>query len=199
MRRHFTLVLKGHIALDRIQFPKGTSGAQVDAFARAPLWQAGLDFDHGTGHGIGSFLCVHEGPARIAKSGTVPLEPGHDPLQRARLLQNRRLRHPHRNLVTVIEVDAPPGGERPLLGFENLTRVPLDRKLIGRAMLDESEQMWIDAYHALVRADLDEMLDGSAHRWMLAATGPLPDRASHLRQDRPLSIVTEPAQLVLGL
>ena len=130
MKRHYTLVLKGHIALDRAVFPVGTSGAQIDAFARAPLWQAGLDFDHGTGHGIGSFLCVHEGPARIAKSGTVPLKPGmilsNEPGYYKPGAYGIRIE----NLVVVKEVETPEGGERELLGFENLTRVPLDRRLI---------------------------------------------------------------------
>jgi len=170
MRRHFTLVLKGHIALDRIKFPKGTSGAQIDAFARAPLWQAGLDFDHGTGHGIGSFLCVHEGPARIAKSGTVPLKPG-------MILSNEPGYYKPggygiriENLVAVTKLETPHGGERELLGFENLTRVPLDRKLIGLDMLTADERSWIDAYHALVRTDLEGLLDGTAKAWMLAET-----------------------------
>ena len=173
MRRHYTLVLKGHIALDRIQFPKGTSGAQIDAFARAPLWQAGLDFDHGTGHGIGSFLCVHEGPARIAKSGTVPLKPG-------MILSNEPGYYKPggygiriENLVAVKEIETPPGGERELLGFENLTRVPLDRQLIDLAMLSDDERAWIDAYHALVRADLEPILEGSSTAWMIEKTEPL--------------------------
>jgi Xaa-Pro aminopeptidase len=173
MKRHYTLVLKGHIALDRIQFPKGTSGAQIDAFARAPLWQAGLDFDHGTGHGIGSFLCVHEGPARIAKSGTVPLKPG-------MILSNEPGYYKPggygiriENLVIVKPVETPPGGERELLEFENLTRVPLDRQLIDLAILTDDERAWVDAYHTLVRADLQGLLEDAPSAWMLAATEPL--------------------------
>ena len=102
MCRHFTLVLKGHIAIAQVLFPKGVSGAQLDSFARQALWRAGLDFDHGTGHGIGSYLCVHEGPQRIAKTGTVALRARHDRLQRAGLLSGRRVRHPDRE----------PGGRR---------------------------------------------------------------------------------------
>jgi len=173
MKRHYTLVLKGHIALDRIQFPKGTSGAQIDAFARAPLWQAGLDFDHGTGHGIGSFLCVHEGPARIAKTGTVPLKPGmilsNEPGYYKPGAYGIRIE----NLVVVTEVETPKGGERELLGFENLTRVPLNRQLIMTSMLTEEERAWIEAYHAVVRTDLDDLLKGRARDWMLAATASL--------------------------
>lgn len=170
MKRHYTLVLKGHIALDRIKFPVGTSGAQLDTLARYPLWQAGLDFDHGTGHGIGSYLCVHEGPARIAKSGSVPLRPG-------MILSNEPGYYKPggygiriENLVTVIDVGIPNGGERQLLGFENLTRVPLDRALIDTAMLNEDERAWVDAYHALVRKDLQGLLEGAAKGWMDQAT-----------------------------
>ena len=173
MRRHYTLVLKGHIALDRIQFPVGTSGAQIDAFARAPLWQAGLDFDHGTGHGIGSFLCVHEGPARIAKSGTAPLKPGmilsNEPGYYRPGAYGIRIE----NLVIVANKETPKGGERELLGFENVTRVPLDRRLIDEAMLSSDERAWINAYHALVRKDLGPFLDADVGAWMADATEPL--------------------------
>lgn len=173
MKRHYTLVLKGHIALDRAVFPKGTSGAQIDTFARQHLWQAGLDFDHGTGHGIGSFLCVHEGPARIAKSGTVPLKPGmilsNEPGYYKPGAYGIRIE----NLVVVKDVDTPEGGERELLGFDNLTRVPLDRRLIKMSMLTDDERMWIDGYHALVRQDLAPLLDGAAKAWMTMATTPL--------------------------
>ena len=96
MRERFTLVLKGHIAIARAVFPDGIAGAQLDPFARQALWHAGLDFDHGTGHGVGSYLSVHEGPARISKLGNTRAQARHDPVERARLLQNRRLRHPHR-------------------------------------------------------------------------------------------------------
>ncbi|MGI9505452.1 MAG: aminopeptidase family protein P, partial [Geminicoccaceae bacterium] len=173
MCRHYTLVLKGHIALDRAMFPVGTSGAQIDAFARAPLWQAGLDFDHGTGHGIGSFLCVHEGPARIAKSGTVPLKPGmilsNEPGYYKPGAYGIRIE----NLVIVANKETPKGGERELLGFENVTRVPLDRRLIDETMLSSDERAWINAYHALVRKDLEPFLDADVGAWMADATEPL--------------------------
>ena len=170
MRRHYTLVLKGHIALDRIRFPAGTSGAQIDAFARAPLWQAGLDFDHGTGHGIGSFLCVHEGPARIAKSGTVPLKPGMILSNEPGYYRTGAYGIRIENLVIVQEIETPKGGERDLLGFENLTRVPLDRRLIETSILTHDERAWIDAYHDLVRRDLEPLLDDGAKAWMTLAT-----------------------------
>ncbi len=162
MCERYTLVLKGHIALDRVQFPVGTSGAQIDILARHPLWQRGLDFDHGTGHGIGSYLCVHEGPARIAKSGMVPLKPGMILSNEPGYYQPGAYGIRIENLVTVTDVGIPPGGERSLLRFENLTRVPLDRRLIATSMLDAEELAWIDAYHALVRRDLEGLLEGRA-------------------------------------
>ena len=173
MRERYTLVLKGHIALDRVQFPVGTSGAQLDTLARHPLWQAGLDFDHGTGHGIGSYLCVHEGPARIAKTGAVPLKPGmilsNEPGYYKPGAYGIRIE----NLVAVKEASKPGGGERKLLEFENLTRVPLDRKLIEASLLTVDERAWIDAYHALVRQDLLPLLAESARAWLITSTGPL--------------------------
>lgn len=173
MCERYTLVLKGHIALDRVQFPVGTSGAQIDILARHPLWQRGLDFDHGTGHGIGSYLCVHEGPARIAKSGMVPLKPGMILSNEPGYYQPGAYGIRIENLVTVTDVGIPPGGERSLLRFENLTRVPLDRRLIATSMLDAEELAWIDAYHALVRRDLEGLLEGRALDWMIEATQPL--------------------------
>ncbi|MGH1480126.1 MAG: aminopeptidase P family protein [Geminicoccales bacterium] len=178
MRRHYTLVLKGHIALDRAMFPVGTSGAQIDAFARAPLWQAGLDFDHGTGHGVGSFLCVHEGPARIAKTGTIPLKPGmilsNEPGYYKPGAYGIRIE----NLVVVKEIKTPEGGERDLLGFENLTRAPLDRRLIDLTLLTDEECAWVDAYHSIVKADLEPLLDASAKAWMRQSTE-RPDAGRH--------------------
>ena len=173
MRRHYTLVLRGHIALDRAVFPKGTSGAQIDAFARAPLWQAGLDFDHGTGHGIGSFLCVHEGPARIAKSGTVPLKPGMILSNEPGYYKPGSYGIRIENLVIVKKVETPEGGERELLGFDNVTRVPLDSRLIDVQLLNAEERAWIEAYHAMVRRDLEPLLEGASTDWLLQATQPL--------------------------
>ncbi len=173
MRERYTLVLKGHIALDRVQFPVGTSGAQLDTLARHPLWQAGLDFDHGTGHGIGSYLCVHEGPARIAKTGAVPLKPGmilsNEPGYYKAGAYGIRIE----NLVAVKEAGKPDGGERKLLEFENLTRAPLDRKLIEASLLTTDERAWIEAYHALVRQDLLPLLPESAKAWLMTNTEPL--------------------------
>ncbi len=155
MRERFTLVLKGHIAIARAVFPDGIAGAQLDPFARQALWAHGLDFDHGTGHGVGSYLSVHEGPARISKLGNIAAQARHDPVERARLLQSRRIRHPDR------EPGAGGGGrrrsrarEKPLNAFETLTLAPIDRRLIERKLLDAGEMAWLDAYHARVAATL---------------------------------------------
>ncbi|MDP4024246.1 aminopeptidase P family protein [Methylobacterium sp. NEAU 140] len=172
MRDRYTRVLKGHVAIGRAVFPRGTTGAQIDAFARAPLWQAGLDFDHGTGHGVGAFLSVHEGPQRIAKTGTVALEPGmilsNEPGYYAPGAYGIRIE----NLVLVEDRDVP-GGERPVLGFETLTLAPYDRRLIASELLDPGERAWIDAYHARVREALAPLLDPEARGWLERATAPL--------------------------
>jgi Xaa-Pro aminopeptidase len=172
MRDRFTRVLRGHIAIARAVFPKGTTGAQIDGFARAPLWEAGLDFDHGTGHGVGAFLSVHEGPQRIAKTGTVALEAGmilsNEPGYYRAGEYGIRLE----NLVLVEPRDVP-GGERPMLGFETLTLAPFDRRLIAVDLLDAAERAWIDAYHARVRDTLGGHLDGPERDWLDAATAPL--------------------------
>jgi Xaa-Pro aminopeptidase len=173
MRRRFTLVLKSHIAVDQALFPAGTNGAQLDGLARRPLWQAGLDFDHGTGHGIGSYLCVHEGPARIAKTGTVALKPGmilsNEPGYYKADAYGIRIE----NLVIVVPRGVPEGGDREVMGFENMTRAPIDRRLIVTALLDADERAWLDNYHATVRADLIDLLEGSTADWLVAATAPL--------------------------
>jgi Xaa-Pro aminopeptidase len=165
-------VLKGHVAIARAVFPVGTTGAQIDAFARAPLWQAGLDFDHGTGHGVGAFLSVHEGPQRIAKTGTVALEPGmilsNEPGYYARGAYGIRIE----NLV-LVEPRAIAGGERPMLGFETLTLAPYDRRLIEPDLLEPEERAWIDAYHARVRDALASGLDAGTRDWLERATAPL--------------------------
>ena len=173
-RRHFTAVLKGHIALATTRFPVGTSGSQLDTLARHALWQMGLDYDHGTGHGVGSYLGVHEGPQRISKlPSTVALEPGmivsNEPGYYRAGAYGIRIE----NLVCVVEVARPEGGERDMLGFETLTRAPLDRKLIDIAMLSEAEIAWLDAYHATVREALAPLLDDDTAAWLATVTRPL--------------------------
>jgi Xaa-Pro aminopeptidase len=165
MKDRYTRVLKGHIAISRAVFPKGVSGAQLDAFARAPLWAAGLDFDHGTGHGVGSYLSVHEGPQRLSKLGTTPLEPG-------MILSNEPgyYREGHfgiriENLV-VVEPRAIPGGEREMFGFETITFCPYDRALIEMSLLDAGEIAWVDAYHAEVLAKIGPLVKGEVRAWL---------------------------------
>ena len=166
-------MLQGHIAIARAVFPAGASGAQLDSFARQRLWQAGLDFDHGTGHGIGSYLCVHEGPQRIAKTGTVALKPGMIVSNEPGYYRSGAFGIRIENLVAVEPRPTPAGGERELLGFETLTRAPIDRRLVLPELLDAEERAWLDDYHAQVRADLADLLDGAAAEWLRAATAPL--------------------------
>jgi Xaa-Pro aminopeptidase len=173
MRERFTRVLKGHIALSRIRFPAGTTGHQLDALARAPLWSAGLDYDHGTGHGVGSYLGVHEGPQRIAKwVNTVALEPGmivsNEPGYYRRGAYGIRIE----NLQVVTEAGGIPGGERPMLGFETLTLAPIDQTLIEPALLDPAERAWLDAYHARVLAEVGPQLEPEVRAWLAQVTAP---------------------------
>jgi Xaa-Pro aminopeptidase len=174
MRDRFTRVLKGHIALARAVFPEGTTGAQLDSFARAPLWRVGLDFDHGAGHGVGSYLSVHEGPARISKLG-------HAPLRRGMILSNEPGYYKAgsygiriENLVLVVEASPVAGAEKPLNAFETLTLVPIDRRLIAAELMTPEEIDWVDGYHARVAAALGTMLDAQTRDWLTAATAPLP-------------------------
>jgi Xaa-Pro aminopeptidase len=172
MRDRFTRVLKGHIAIARAVFPDGTSGAQIDALARQYLWQAGLDFDHGTGHGVGSYLSVHEGPARISKLGSTPLK-------RGMILSNEPgyyktdaygIRIENLELVCEVKIE---GGEKPMNGFETLTLAPIDRRLIDVALLSTDERAWLDAYHARVRNEIYPLVDEATKVWLDRATAPL--------------------------
>jgi Xaa-Pro aminopeptidase len=172
MRDRFTRVLRGHIAIARAVFPDGTTGAQLDSLARQFLWQAGIDFEHGTGHGVGSYLSVHEGPARISKLGTTPLK-------RGMILSNEPgyyktdgfgIRIENLELVTAAEVA---GAEKPMNAFETLTLAPIDRRLIDVKMLSDAEHDWLNAYHARVRNKVRAALDETGKLWLDAATAPL--------------------------
>jgi Xaa-Pro aminopeptidase len=169
IRDRFTRVLKGHIAVACAVFPPGTAGAQIDALARVALWRAGLDFDHGTGHGVGSYLSVHEGPQRLAKTGTTALAPGmivsNEPGYYAAGAFGIRIE----NLVAV-EARTIPRGERPMLGFETLTLAPIDLALVEPKLLDADEIAWLDDYHARVRKTLSPLIDASTRRWLTQAT-----------------------------
>jgi Xaa-Pro aminopeptidase len=172
MRDRFTRVLRGHIAIARAVFPDGTTGAQLDSLARQFLWQAGLDFEHGTGHGVGSYLSVHEGPARISKLGTAPL-------RRGMILSNEPgyyktdafgIRIENLELVVAAEVA---GAEKPINAFETLTLAPIDRRLIDLTMLSLDERDWLNAYHARVRHEVRPHLDEATKAWLDAATAAL--------------------------
>ena len=173
MRRHFTLVLKGHIALARAVFPKGTSGSQLDVLARAALWRDGLDYDHGTGHGVGSYLSVHEGPQRISKMpSTVALEPGmvisNEPGYYLGGAYGIRIE----NLVMVVPA-AGDAGAAGHLAFETLTLAPIDRNLIDIELLAADEVAWLNDYHARVLDALAGQLPADVGAWLAAATAPL--------------------------
>ena len=171
-RERFTRVLKGHIAVATARFPAGTHGSQIDALARQPLWEAGLDYDHGTGHGVGAHLGVHEGPQRISKQGGgVPMEPGmilsNEPGYYKEGAYGIRIE----NLAVVKEADdAPSAAERKLLDFETITLAPIDRALIDAELLSEDERDWLNAYHARVRETLSPLVNDAVREWLERAT-----------------------------
>ncbi len=173
MRDRFTRVLKGHIAIALAVFPDGTAGSQLDSFARAFLWAAGLDFDHGTGHGVGSYLSVHEGPARISKLGTAALRRGMILSNEPGYYKTGAYGIRIENLVLVAEATAVPGAEKPLNRFETLTLAPIDRRLIDRSLMTAQEIDWLDAYHAEVRDTLSPLVAEANRAWLAAATAPL--------------------------
>jgi len=173
MRERFTLVLKGHIAIARSIFPEGTTGAQIDAFARAPLWAAGLDYDHGTGHGVGSYLSVHEGPARISKLGTAKLDAGMVLSNEPGYYNTGAYGIRTENLVLIVPAPPPVGAEKKLLAFETLTLAPIDRRLVLPSHLTLEELGWLDRYHARVRDEIAPLVDASTRAWLQAATAPL--------------------------
>jgi Xaa-Pro aminopeptidase len=171
-QKHFTMVLKGHIALAQARFPAGTTGGQLDVLARLPLWQQGKDYDHGTGHGVGAHLCVHEGPQRISKrGGDVALQPGmilsNEPGYYCTGLYGIRIE----NLVAVVEKER--HEDRVFLGFETLTLCPIDRRLIDRAGLTDMERTWLNEYHRDVRAALEPFLEGAEAAWLFERTQPV--------------------------
>ncbi len=173
MKRHYTLVLKAHIAIATARFPKGSRGQDIDPFARRPLWDAGLDYDHGTGHGVGSFLSVHEPPQRLSRHGSVELKPG-------MILSNEPGLYREGDygirLETLILVTAPAridGGDREMMAFETLTLVPFDRRLIDASLLSSEEKRWLNAYHAEVGEKIGPLLGDNDRRWLAGATDPM--------------------------
>jgi Xaa-Pro aminopeptidase len=175
MRRRYTEVLKGHIALSCARFPAGTTGSQLDPFARQFLWQAGVDFDHGTGHGVGCFLGVHEGPQNISKRPSkVELRPGMVVSNEPGYYKPGAFGIRIENLVVVVVLDPqPPGAERKTLGFETLSVAPYERRLIDVSLLGVAERAWIDAYHRRVREQLAPLLEPDVAEHLVAATAPL--------------------------
>jgi Xaa-Pro aminopeptidase len=178
MRDRFTRVLQGHIGVTTARFPAGTRGSQLDSFARRPLWEAGLDYAHGTGHGVGSFLSVHEGPQRISFAGSGQAG-GDEPLRAGMILSNEPGYYKAgeygiriENLI-LVEPVAVPGAEKEMLGFETLTFAPIDRALIVPEMLSAAERAWVDAYHARVAELLAPQLEGEVADWLQEQCRPL--------------------------
>ena len=173
LRARFTRVLRGNIALAMTVFPHGVAGPHLDAIARRPLWSAGLDYDHGTGHGVGSYLSVHEGPASVSRAGALT------PLEAGMILSNEPGYYQPGaygiRLETLLLVQAVAGAEKPFLRFEVLTLAPFDRRLIDAAMLTAEERAWLDAYHARVAAELSGQHDHTFNRWLEAACRPITD------------------------
>ncbi len=174
MRTRYTLVLKGLIEISLLRFPPGTRGCDIDAVARLALWRAGVDYAHGTGHGVGSYLSVHEGPQRIAKTGTEKLlagmilsnEPGYyKPGSYGIRLEN---------LILVTPAEDLPGGDIAMHGFETLTLVPFDRRMLKTDLLTRDELHWLDEYHARVLREIGPMVGGEVLAWLEKATAPLP-------------------------
>jgi Xaa-Pro aminopeptidase len=174
MKDRFTRVLKGHIALALAVFPEGTRGAQLDTLARASLWQAGVDYAHGTGHGVGSFLAVHEGPQRIGKftggqAGTdEPLVPGMILSNEPGYYKTGEYGIRIENLVLVEEREIA-GAEGRYFGFENLTWAPIDRTLVDTSLMTRDELRWWDDYHARVLEIVGPQLEGAALKWVTEA------------------------------
>lgn len=174
MRRHYTLVLKGHIALDRVRYPEGTTGTHLDTLARHAMWQAGLDYDHGTGHGVGVYLGVHEGPQRIAKAwNAIPLMPGMIVSNEPGFYKEGAYGIRIENLQYVTPAEEIEGGDRAMLGFECLTFAPLARALIETDLLTAEERDWVDDYHQRVLTEIGPLIDGDAAIWMQEACQPL--------------------------
>ena len=174
MRTRFTLVLKGHIAIARALFPQGTRGSQLDVLARRALWETGLDYAHGTGHGVGSFLSVHEGPQRIATfgGGDEPLRPGMIVSNEPGYYKAGEYGIRIENLV-LVEAREVAGAEKPMFGFRTLSHVPIDRALVAVELLDDAERAWLNAYHAQTLRHIGPLVEGETRAWLDQACAPL--------------------------
>ncbi len=174
MRRCYTRVLQGHIAIATARFPKGTRGVDLDPLARMALWSAGLDYDHGTGHGIGSYLSVHEGPASISKRGMVALEPGMILSNEPGYYREGAFGIRLENLVLVCPPEPVDGGDRDMMRFETLSFTPFDRRLVDVSLLSDAELDWLNSYHTDVATKLTSMIvDADVRAWLVAATAPI--------------------------
>jgi Xaa-Pro aminopeptidase len=178
MKDRFTRVLKGHIALSAAVFPEGTRGTQLDTLARQFLWQVGLDYAHGTGHGVGSYLSVHEGPQRISPAGSSQVG-GDEPLKAGMILSNEPGYYKAgaygiriENLI-LVSPRAVEGAEKSLLGFDTLTFAPIDRNLVEVALLSGSERQWLNEYHAQVLEVVGPQLDGEVLAWAQEVCAPI--------------------------
>ncbi|MGE4612070.1 MAG: aminopeptidase P family protein [Paracoccaceae bacterium] len=172
-KRANTLVLKGMIAISRARWPEGLAGRDIDGLARIALWQAGMDYDHGTGHGVGAYLGVHEGPAGISRRATEPLKSGmilsNEPGHYKEGVYGIRIE----NLLVITPPTIPDGGDRPMLGFETLTFVPIDRHLIIVDMLTSDEREWLNAYHAEVLETVHTLVSSVTLEWLKSACAPI--------------------------
>jgi Xaa-Pro aminopeptidase len=173
MKDRFTRVLKGMIQISMLRFPKATTGAHIDALARAALWKAGFDYDHGTGHGVGAYLSVHEGPARIAKANHIALQPGMIMSNEPGYYKEGHFGIRIENLLLIKKEEPIEGGDRPMMGFETLTLCPIERKLIETRLLTRDELEWLDHYHARVWRELRPIIDGPAANWLTKACAPM--------------------------
>lgn len=173
----FTLVLQGMIAVHRARFPKGVAGMHLDALARAPLWATGRDYDHGTGHGVGVYLSVHEGPQNLSRRGRIPLEPGMILSNEPGYYREGAFGIRIENLIHVIEAPKGADAHRDMLAFGTLTYAPIDRRLIVTDMLSPAERSWLNTYHAEVLEKITPMLAAGGHRetadWLALACAPL--------------------------
>ncbi len=171
MKDRFTRVLKGHIALATVKFPEGTTGAALDAFARRPLWEVGLDYDHGTGHGVGSYLSVHEGPQNISKRPIAQtLKPGMIVSNEPGYYKAGEYGIRIENLIVVRELPAMPGSDRTMMAFETITLAPIDLGLVEVSLLTADERAWLNAYHLRVRETLSRLVDDETRGWLETAT-----------------------------
>ncbi|MEM8788290.1 MAG: aminopeptidase P family protein [Pseudomonadota bacterium] len=172
-RKPFTLVLRGMIAISRARWPEGLAGRDLDALARAALWAEGFDYDHGTGHGVGSYLSVHEGPQSLSRRGAEPLRPGMILSNEPGYYRDGAFGIRIENLVTIRPAETPPGGDRPMLSFETLTHVPIDLALVDAAYLPDAERQWLNAYHQDVREMISPLVSSAAKAWLERATVPV--------------------------